>query len=798
MSLPNTVPITLEHFIQRVFPSIQGGIELRAIAPDKGIKERIFTRSMDDINSFVARNRSQNIYFAPCTRRPGSATGKKEDVYEMVGLWADMDFKDYGQEPGRAIDLAKGEKVARKVLSEFPIKPSIILKTGGGLQLLWLFHGPERIDVEKIESRLRGICHQLKSDKAVAQSAAVLRLPFTTNFPNEKKLKDGGRTGSLPAFVESINDNRYYLSDFNDFQEAKEMPKKVKAQKIDIIPYDGALAEKLKACFGRDPLLTKTWNRDRSELDDQSGSGYDMALASRLAKLKFTPEEVMAVLKVYHGGKGKGKGEAPEAYYELTVSKVFDEENKSEKGTISSKLINQCVDLECFVDSYGREFVSFETQGAMQTWSMNSQNFKKYLRTTYYNSTGKGLSDNSLKEVVETLKAKATAQNIKKPVYLRVSELCEGHFYIDAGNENWNAYEVDASGCKLIKSPPCKFQRSTIPAQLSEPKDGYNKLSFKNTFFLDDRSCALIMGWLLGVFNPRGPYPLLALVGEQGSAKSTLARFLKSIVDNGKPLVRSFPKSEKDLLIAAQKNWVLSFDNVSHINEEMSDVLCRLSTGGGFGTRTLYTDGDEFVIDVKRPVIINGIGDLITRPDLLDRAIVVKVPSIPEDKRLPESKIDEVLDQLRGQVLWALLNAASRSIANQSNVEIKDCPRMADFCHWVVAGEELLGLNRGEFLNHYKDMQLNSKSLLLDSDPVAEAIMQLLEQGSIEKTISGLWNELRFYNTGSSYDWPKSSRGLRSKLDRLAPGLRAVGINIKFGERMAGDGKRLIYIWKDK
>lgn len=109
------------------------------------------------------------------------------------------------------------------------------------------------------------------------------------------------------------------------------------------------------------------------------------------------------------------------------------------------------------------------------------------------------------------------------------------------------------------------------------------------------------VAWLFGCFHPRGPYPILILTGEQGSAKSTTARVLRSLIDPANPIARSAPYSEQDLVIAAKHNHVMAFDNLSTIKPAMADALCRIATGGGFGTRKLHSDSDECCSPPRAP-----------------------------------------------------------------------------------------------------------------------------------------------------------------------------------------------------
>jgi hypothetical protein len=88
-----------------------------------------------------------------------------------------------------------------------------------------------------------------------------------------------------------------------------------------------------------------------------------------------------------------------------------------------------------------------------------------------------------------------------------------------------------------------------------------------------------------------------------------------------------------------------------------------------------------------RPVILNGIEDIVTRPDLADRAILLVLPPIPERQRRSENALWREFDLARPQILGALLDAAAHGLKMLPRVRIKRLPRMADFTLWVTACE---------------------------------------------------------------------------------------------------------------
>jgi hypothetical protein len=75
----------------------------------------------------------------------------------------------------------------------------------------------------------------------------------------------------------------------------------------------------------------------------------------------------------------------------------------------------------------------------------------------------------------------------------------------------------------------------------------------------------LIVAWLLAALRPRGPYPLLAISGEQGSAKTVLCKLLKALVDPNAAPVRALSRKQRELTIAANNGFLLAFDNLSRL-----------------------------------------------------------------------------------------------------------------------------------------------------------------------------------------------------------------------------------------
>ena len=242
------------------------------------------------------------------------------------------------------------------------------------------------------------------------------------------------------------------------------------------------------------------------------------------------------------------------------------------------------------------------------------------------------------------------------------------------------------------------------------------------------------------------------------------------------------PREERDLLVAARNSWVIAFDNLSGIKEWLADALCRIATGGGSSARQLYTDSEEVLFEAMRPVVLNGIPDLATRPDLADRAIILKLPTIHETERRTEAALWAEFDDSSGNILGFLLDAVSTALKRRDDVRLDQIPRMGDFCIWAEAAGPAFGWHPGEFTEAYQDNRDTAISMTVTADVVAETILAMVEEakewhGTASELLEKL--NLRAYDQIKRSDqWPKAPNALSNRLRRAAPGLRAMGLEV--------------------
>ena len=387
--------------------------------------------------------------------------------------------------------------------------------------------------------------------------------------------------------------------------------------------------------------------------------------------------------------------------------------------------------MEC-VELYrdGEEtFADIQVDGHRETLAIRSKGFRQWLRRLCWKRTGQAASKEALSRAVENLDAQAE-QAEKRKVNLRVASHDE-KLYIDLGDDTRRVVEIDLEGWRALEEPPpVRFRWTSnsralpVPAR-GDAEKGIDALSDFLNVEKDD--FVLCVAWLLAALRDTGPYPLLVLSGEQGSAKSTAARLLRSLVDPARPPTRGMPQNERDLAIAAKWRHVLIFDNLSGMPTWLSNALCRIATGAGFGTRTLYSDDDETVFEGSRPVILTGIENPAIRGDLADRSLVIRLKPIAEKERRTETEVEEEFEKVRPLIFGALLEGLSEGLRRHGSVKPERLPRMADFCEWAAACEGAYW-PAGTFMEAYDEAQASATEDVLEESPIVPALRRYLKE----------------------------------------------------------------------
>lgn len=525
--------------------------------------------------------------------------------------------------------------------------------------------------------------------------------------------------------------------------------------------------------------------------------------------------------------------------YQWECAKGFIQKNNVDETNISNKdekpeeksnlnvhhLLNSVKErwIEVFIDQFGKYYITIRVKDHVECIPLNSSRFKGIVRKDYFDKERKILSEDRLEGVLKQLESDLmfTTEDLKKiELSLRIAVRKEepNVFYYDLTNSQWEVVKISSKGWEVVKNNSIplfkRYEGNCSPQVIPSSSSQENEKGFDQFFKLfnlqSEKDKLLLSTYLISLFVPEIPKVILVVKGNGGGAKTTAFRMIKNIADPCNVDDFSFSKQTNDIIQTLEHQHVVFFDNVSHISDEFSDLLCRAVTGAGFSKRALYTDDGDILYKLKRCIGINGINLATTRPDFLDRSLVIKFKRIEEHARRKEEDIRKEFEKLRPLVLGHIFDTLVKVLQfreeHKGELILKNgLPRMADFAEWGEIISRCLGNDENEFIEAYDENRLDQNDEVIEASPVAESILLFMserDQGSVwEGTPTKLHNvltdiidqikpELRRSNL-----WPKGSNKLTSKINEVMPNLKEKGIDVITGEKNK-EGNRIIRIEK--
>jgi hypothetical protein len=419
---------------------------------------------------------------------------------------------------------------------------------------------------------------------------------------------------------------------------------------------------------------------------DFSGSGAGFEFMGEQKRAGATKEEAKAAI----GADAGEAGEWAERVDERQLDRAYDN-NKAKKRSQADALIEMAAQAELFHDADGVGFADVMVDGHRETWAVGSGGFKRWLLHQYYAATKSAPNDKAIKSALGTIDAKAMFEGAERRVFLRIGGH-DGRIYYDLCNKDWQVIEIDgATGSfRLVADAPVRFRRrpAMLPQVMPVFEGGTTKPLRKYVNIRTEDDFILFRAFLLAALRDRGPYPILNVFGEQGSAKSSLVRVARELIDPNKARHTRPRRNEHEMFIAANNAWMLAFDNLSSLTEWMSDGLASMATGSAFSTRSLYTNDDEHIFTAECPIMLNGIVDVIAKGDLAEREIALRLEPL-EERRKEDEDLWKAFERVKPVILGGLFKAVALGLQRLPQTRIDKKPRMADFARFASACGEL-------------------------------------------------------------------------------------------------------------
>lgn len=280
------------------------------------------------------------------------------EIAGLVGVWADIDLRSDAH--AKAALPGTVEQALAILPPEF--LPTFIVLTGNGVHVWWLFKEPYVFENDEDRKRAASLTHRwstLIRDNArlrgwaidrLGDLARVLRIPGTQNCKDPANPK--------PVTIHSRSDHRYNPSELLEYLDDMNVPDQYGennagrewAQHFQNKPIAINLAARipddlLSRWLEKDTRFKSTWFRQRSDLSDQSQSGYDLALANFGLSSGLAEQQIVDLI-IHHRAMHKQKPRTRLDYFYRTLSTAANRGKQDPVGaaTASSAPESQTAD----------------------------------------------------------------------------------------------------------------------------------------------------------------------------------------------------------------------------------------------------------------------------------------------------------------------------------------------------------------------------------------------------------------------------------------------------------------------
>ncbi|WP_458746022.1 bifunctional DNA primase/polymerase [Candidatus Nitrosocosmicus sp. T] len=472
-----------------------------------------------------------------------------------------------------------------------------------------------------------------------------------------------------------------------------------------------------------------------------------------------------------------------------------DDENESSDKQLVTLVEQRC--MLFFIDQFNDIFVSVEINDHTETLPIDSSRFQSLILKECFENDIKKINKDKIKYIVEIIKSrKEFNTNIaKNTLNLRVARGGDTNFYYyyDLTNAKWEVIKISSEGWDVVSDNKPIFRRYKNSSEQVYPKRQYSDDCIERFLKLinlhSHKDKLLVLVYILSLFIPDISKPILLIHGSKGASKTTTFELIKNIVDPTIVDTSSFPKEVNDLIQMLSHNYLAYFDNISKIPDTLSDLLCRAVTGTGFSKRKLYTDDEDISYNYKRCIGINGINIASARPDFLDRSLIIKVDTIPKNKRRKEQDIKNefrrLLPDILGWIFDILVKALRYKEKSPEKIKLPEYPRLADFAENGEIISRCMGYKENEFINAYfENIQIQNDEVV-ESSLLAKVVLEFMEsqekwEGSASELQATLTSflETKDQRLARSRTWPNAANSLSRKLNELASTLKEKGIDI--------------------
>lgn len=456
------------------------------------------------------------------------------------------------------------------------------------------------------------------------------------------------------------------------------------------------------------------------------------------------------------------------------------------------------------VNDSSQVYTIVENHDHNEVLDLSNGRAKDWIRFMYYKETGENHSEEAYKNAISLLRSEAIHNGtIREPIYNRIA-MIDDTIYYDLATPDWKLVVITKESVKIVdydENLPIFMRKQQQKEQVKPAPNERDALDeLVKLLRIQDNDKQLFKIHLVSMFLEAYPIPLMAIFGEHGSIKTTIAKSVKHIIDPSGENISSLPTKVEDLILHLANRYLVNFDNVSNINNEVSDILCRAITGEGQSKRKLFSDSDEIILNYRRKGILNGIFPSLDRTDLRDRMIRYETLPVKDIERISEGQFNNHLIELLPFIINQIFQSLQKALLSYDSVkdEIKYHSRMADFVDYGECISRALNYEPFSFIEAYKQKLEDNTLDVIESYPIIQLIEIIMkERTKYEKTVSEFYKEIYSLaeienieiDSRKRIRFPSSPNKVKSHIERIKPNLRSLGFDVDIQPYQKRDGK---------
>ncbi|MFQ9516177.1 MAG: hypothetical protein ACLRZ9_10150 [Eubacterium sp.] len=440
--------------------------------------------------------------------------------------------------------------------------------------------------------------------------------------------------------------------------------------------------------------------------------------------------------------------------------------------------------------------------GKYEMLDIESKDLYDYINYQVFSNEGIYINPNIWKQVVSLFRGKygnGKIGELRNRVALKNDKIyydlfnmeSEKMLYVVVSENDWNITDEDMNDV-------FNFGGYIKPQCVPQKGEGNYKLIEKYLNVREENKLLLLV-YIITLFVPDIQYPILNIIGEQETGKSTLSKFIKRLVDPTYDELIGLPKEERTLILPLYLNHLTVYDNIQGLSAKLSEVFCRVVTGGQYALRKLFSNLLQEMVYLRSAVIINGISSQITRSDLLSRTIfvqtgdkeVLEANSRKDDKMDGNNNVENSFKKDKPIILAGIFDILSKAMKIKKHIKVKEYFRLKDFATWGYAIAEAMEPGLGK--KFIEALKQNEHTKLVEdymNEPLIPLIcnyMKIRNGEEVDKPTSQFYDELmrsRSLLPGGSSEYdneklPRTPATFSKKINSLKSIFKKYGIDIE-------------------